>query len=298
MNTSVGAWEITSESPDYPKGLLQVQDPFNTLYGIGDKHILAKPCLGVIGARRATPYGIAAAEAAGRIAAECGIAVISGGAMGCDFAAAEACLKQGGDTIVVAGTGPDVTYPKTSAWVFDMARSGRGCVVSAEKWGQGPRKYTFPKRNKIIAALCRCLLITEAGLPSGTMRTAAAAEALGRGLYAIPGSIFSPLSRGTNRLISQGAAIICDETSLEVQISLDFDVCRLVTQDLPKEKGRILSALTACCLRPEELASKMGEDVLTVVRTLTDYESRGFVQRLPDGRFSLTKESYLGDNRA
>ena len=182
-------WELELGGEGYPQSLVELQNPPEVLRGIGDREVLSGPCLAVIGARRATPYGIAAAELAGRVAAECGVTVVSGGAMGCDYAAGMAAAAAGGRTIVVAGTGADVPYPASSTPVFQAAVDS-GAVVSLERWGQTPRRYAFPRRNAVVAALCKVLVITEAGQVSGTMSTADAALELGRTLYAIPGSIF------------------------------------------------------------------------------------------------------------
>ena len=169
-------------------------------------------------------------------------------------------------------------------------------MVSLERWGQTPRRYAFPRRNAVVAALCKVLVITEAGQVSGTMSTADAALELGRTLYAIPGSIFSPNSSGTNRLAAEGARIIPDEASLELAISMDFGVARFCSQGERPAAGPMLSALVACPSRPDELAARLNEDVLTLLRTLTDHEARGLVERLPDGRYSPTKEYLLGQN--
>ena len=286
-------WEISSEDEDYPKELLLLNHPPEIIYGMGDRSVLQQPCMSVIGARRATPYGMAIAEMAGRCAADNNIVVISGGALGCDYMAGMASLNAGGKTVVVAGCGADVTYPTTSAELFEAAREGRGAVISLDRWGMPPRRYAFPRRNAVIAALGKVLLVTEAGLCSGTMSTAEFANSLGKTIYAIPGSIFSPASAGTNRLISEGAQIIPDETSLGIAISLDFDC--LVQEQLKQDKKLtpLLSALIASPSRPEELAWRLSENVLTVLNSLTDYEVRGMVKRLPDGRYTPSKEFYL-----
>ena len=286
-------WEISSEDEDYPKELLLLNHPPEIIYGMGDRSVLQQPCMSVIGARRATPYGMAIAEMAGRCAADNNIVVVSGGALGCDYMAGMASLNAGGNTVVVAGCGADVTYPTTSSELFEAAREGRGAVISLDRWGKPPRRYAFPRRNAVIAALGKVLLVTEAGLCSGTMSTAEFANSLGKTIYAIPGSIFSPASAGTNRLISEGAQIIPDETSLGIAISLDFDF--LVQEQLKQDKKLtpLLSALIASPSRPEELAWRLSENVLTVLNSLTDYEARGMVKRLPDGRYTPSKEFYL-----
>lgn len=286
------AFELNSKDENWPHALDELGD-VSRLYGLGDLSVLARPSLAVIGARRATPYGLSVSEMLGRVAAECGIPLISGGAMGCDSAALASALDAGGQIIIVSGCGADMVYPRSSEEIFSRAADGAGAVVSLEKWGAPPKRYAFPKRNRVIAALCHVLVVAEAGVPSGTFSTASAAADLGRDIYAVPGPIFSPSSRGTNQLIEQGASIIPDEMALEVKLSLDFGVTRLATQAELPDRGRVLSALVACPTRPDELATRLGIDVLTIVKTLSDYEIRGLVKRLPDGRYSPTNKVYL-----
>lgn len=276
---------VSMEDERYPRTLLDLKEPPHKLFVVGDPEVMGEPCLSVIGARRATPYGLAVAEIAGRVAAECGVVVVSGGALGCDSAALRAAHKAGGKTVIVAGTGADVAYPRSSRDVFANA-AAEGCVVSLAPWGTQPQRWAFPNRNRVIAALSRALVVTEAGEHSGTSSTAECANQLGRDIYAIPGSIFSPESRGSNMLISAGAAIICTEDDLEMRISLDYGVSRLVSEGAPFRPGRVLSALIASPMRPDDLADRLGESSLTMLKILTDYETTGVVVRLPDGRYA------------
>ena len=286
-------WILTRGDTYYPKCLEDLHSPPRVLYGIGDPTLLSTPMLSVIGARRATPYGIAIAEMTARVAVDYGVTVVSGGAMGCDFAAGMSALSAGGKTIVVLGCGADVIYPRSSEPLILTAQE-QGVVLSLDPWKTPPRRFAFPRRNAIIAALGSVLVVTEAGIRSGTMTTAEAAIDLGRTLYAIPGSIFSSTSAGTNRLISEGARIISDESSLAVSLALDFGTVARAQKDQTSPKSRIISALLASPSRPEELAMRLGEDVLTLMRTLTDFEASGIIQRLSDGRYTPTREYHLG----
>lgn len=289
-------WEIARGERGYPPSLEELPSPPEVIYGRGSAESLDAPLLAVIGARRATPYGLSIAEMAARVAAAHGIGVISGGAMGCDRAAGMSAFRAGGKTIVVSGCGADVVYPLTSADVYEGALASGGAVISEMRWGTGPRRWAFPRRNAIMAALCDVLLVTEAGAGSGTMSTAEAAVELGRTVYAIPGSIFSPNSAGTNRLISEGARVIADEQSLGVAISLDFGAAHLATSVGRPSLGPVMSALVASPSRPDELATRLGESALTILKTLTDFEARGLVERLPDGRYSPSRAVLLGQN--
>lgn len=288
---------IEAGSELWPKSLDELQVPPRRLYLLGDPSALSVPAVAVIGARRATSYGLAIAELSGRVAAECGVAVVSGAAMGCDSAASRAALEAGGTSVLAVGTGPDICYPKSSRDIYERTIATGGAVISVCPWGTPPQKFAFVQRNALIAALSQALIVTEAGLRSGTMITAHDAVELGRPVFAIPGSIFSPNSSGTNRLIADGAQIISDERELELAISLQFGAARLVADGIPQQLGDIASALIASPSRPQELAERLNRDVLDVLKRLSEFELKGAVYRLPDVRFAPTKELLLARDR-
>ena len=280
----------------YPELVAELEDPPD-LYVAGNPEVLTGSTISIIGARIATPYGLAVAELAARVSAESSLVVVSGGARGCDHAASRAALDSGGSTIIVSGVGADLIYPPESADVFIEAREGGGAVISLEPWGTEVRRYQFPKRNRIIAALSRATFVAEAGLRSGTTSTAEAACALGRTLYAVPGSIFSPTSSGTNKLIADGATIICDERDLEQAIASDYGFVRGIVHREGLPRGEVLSALFASPSRAPELAERLNQDVLTLINTLAEYEVLGLVTKLPDGRYAASRDAYLSHNR-
>lgn len=291
-----GRWELFHEDELYPPMMRELANPPKVLRGRGDPRSLTGPCVSIIGSRRPTPYGRAIAEMAGRVAAAGGVCVVSGGAMGCDSYAGRAALSAGGRHIVVPGCGADTIYPESSKDVYEGAISSGGAVISAEMWGQGPRRYAFPRRNALIAALSRDLIVTEGGPRSGTMSTADAALELGRGVYAIPGSVFSPTSKGTNSLIAEGARIIPDQESLELAISLDYGFL-LLRQEAPDESlDPLMAALVADPMRPEDLAEQMGMSASAMLMELTSLEAAGVVERLCDGRYSPTAAFLMGHN--
>ena len=296
METNVSHVEIVRGSSSYPSALEDLdakEGPPEVVRVSGDSSVLQERLISIIGARQATPYGIAVSEMCGRIAAECGLVVVSGGAIGCDSAAARAALEAGGKTVVVSGCGADRIYPASSRDVFERAASGEGCVVSIERWGAPPMKHTFLRRNAVIAALGEVLLIAEASRRSGTFSTASAAIQLQRNVFCAPGSIFSPNSSGTNGLIEQGAGIISGEESLDVIISMNYGKTRTCLSGFGNlEHNATMLALMASPSRPEELAWRMGTELLTTIRTLSELESSGKVCRLPDGRYSPTN-AYL-----
>ncbi|MDY4040610.1 MAG: DNA-processing protein DprA [Collinsella sp.] len=288
-------FEISSDDERYPACVRELSDAPPVLYVRGDPAALALPSLSIIGSRAATPYGIAVAEMGARIAAESGLAVVSGGARGCDQAAGQAALDAGGVHVVVLGCGADIAYPRSSRALIERAIRTGGAAVSLDPWGMEPRRWAFPRRNRVIAALSAALLVTEAGMPSGTFSTAECAVELGRELLAVPGSILSAESRGSNHLIATGATCIADENDLEMAISRVFGLLRFCRGRAPGTPGvgardqALLDALAASPLRVEEIARLVCLDAPETLQLISELMVRGLVERLLDGRVSLTK---------
>lgn len=192
-------------------------------------------------------------------AAEKGIAVISGGARGCDAEAHRAALEAGGKTVVFLGGGADVIYPREHASLFQRIVDGGGALVSEREWAVPPLPYMFRARNRLIAALARATLIVEAGLPSGTFSTADEALGANRDVLVVPGSIDSPQSRGANRLICQGAAPIVDDDSFDDALFSLFGIFK--QQDMREREQVEISAFDRTLI--EALAaSPMGVEAI------------------------------------
>ena len=199
-------FELHIDDDAYPELLRHAPEPPRVLRGIGDPALLT-PGLAVIGARKASPYGLRCARIFAGWAARHALPVVSGAAMGCDQEAHKAALDADGTTVAVLGCGADVDYPRRAHELLAAVRCV-GVVVSECAWGAGPQRWAFSRRNRIIAGLSTGVLVVEASLPSGTFSTAEYALAAGRDVYAVPGSIFSPEALGANRLIRQGAACL------------------------------------------------------------------------------------------
>ena len=301
-------YEVRRGDARYPEALEDLEHPPEVLYARGCVEVLARPCFSIIGTRRATPYGLAVTELAARMATERGIVVVSGGALGCDSAAGRAALAAGGCHVVVLGSGADVIYPAKSADVVERALATGGAVISLERWGAPPRRYTFPKRNHAIAALSRATFIAEASIPSGTFLTAEAAAASGREVLAVPGSIFSPSSAGTNYLIASGACCITDEQALDVALSrlygvdvVGADAAGATPGSTARERS-IMRALTASPLTIDEVAAAAGCSVRTALEIMSELTVTGLVERQLDGRYAasvaaLHAQTSLGQNR-
>jgi len=304
LDTAAPRCQLDQGATCYPKNLLTIPQSPHSLYVLGSTAALTAPSLAIVGARKATPYGMSCAKHFARLAALCGVTVISGGAVGCDQAAHKGALEVGGKTIVVLGCGADVVYPTRSEGLFLKVLEEDGAIVSEAPWGAPPTRWSFKRRNRIIAGMAQATLIVEAGLPSGTFSTADATLEQGKEVLAVPGSIFAKESKGANQLIAQGALpIIDDQTFTDALIQLFGIVDRSalaegisLTQkgvDDPKDsnpeeklRSRVVNALIQEPLRAEDFLGICGDDVVKVIRYLSSLELVGIVTRLRDGRYA------------
>lgn len=281
---SAERFEIAFGEDRYPEQLARTPEPPRVLYGLGDPAAL-EPGLAVIGARKSTPYGLAAARLFAGWAAQRGAVIVSGAAMGCDREAHEAAINASGRSVAVLGCGADVDYPRGSAAVLAELRSGRaGCVVSELCWGTPPARWAFARRNRIIAGLSEAVLVVEASLPSGTFSTADFALDAGRSVLVVPGSIFAPECRGSNRLLRQGATPVTDVSDLATELGW------LADRDAPESyvgerEDPLLSALRTDPVRPDDIARHLGLSIVEVARRIGALEAKGVVARYPDGRY-------------
>jgi DNA processing protein len=191
----------------YPRLLHELADPPVALWVRGNPDLLSLPQLAMVGSRNPTPHG---RETAHRFAAHlsrCGLVITSGLALGIDTASHEGALQADGSTIAVCGTGLDVAYPRGNSTLAELIAS-QGALVSEFPLGTPPMKAHFPRRNRIICGLALGTLVVEAALQSGSLITARLAAEQGREVFAIPGSIHNPLTRGCHRLIRQGAKLV------------------------------------------------------------------------------------------
>lgn len=271
-------WCLSRGDDGYPLELEDLPDPPPTLYGYGDPSLLGGG-IAVIGSRRATPYGLSCARRFAGWSAAHGIVVVSGAAVGCDLESHRAALAVDGPTVAVLPCGADVDYPRRAASTLADIRR-RGAVVSEAPWGSEPQRWSFVRRNRLIAALSVAVLVVEAGLPSGTFTTADQALDLNRDVFAVPGSILAPECRGSNRLIRQGALPITDVAELAQALGLEAPV-----EIAPASAHRLLAALTASPMRPDDIARDFDLDIVQTMRTLGSFESRRLVARYPDGRY-------------
>jgi len=208
-----GHYLITHDSPDYPALLRDIPNAPAALLVEGDPALLWTAQIAIVGSRSATASGLANARSFARAFASAGNVVTSGLAEGIDGAAHAATLAAGGATIAVLGTGPDTIYPRQHRELAARIVE-HGALVSEFAPGTAGKPENFPRRNRIIAGLSLGTLVIEAGLNSGSLITARLAAEQGREVFALPGSIHSPLARGCHKLIREGATLV--ETAEEV----------------------------------------------------------------------------------
>ncbi|MEW9581289.1 DNA-processing protein DprA [Paraburkholderia sp. DGU8] len=210
---------VTLDDPAYPSALLTMPDPPPLLYVKGRLDRLHTRAVALVGSRSATPQGVEDAERFARELSAAGVTIVSGLALGIDGAAHRGGLEGIGGTVAVIGTGADLVYPAAH---HALARqiAVQGAIVSEWPLGTPARAENFPQRNRLIAGLVSGVVIVEAAMRSGSLITARLANEMGRDIFALPGSIHAPLSRGCHRIIKQGAKLV--ETPDEVLEELGF----------------------------------------------------------------------------
>jgi len=204
---------ITWDSPRYPALLRSLSSPPAALFTDGDAETLWQPQLAIVGSRNPTAGGIENARDFSGAVAQNGLTVTSGLAAGIDAAAHAAAMAAGGRTIAVAGNGLDRVYPASNRGLAEKIRN-QGVLLSEFPPGTRPLRSHFPARNRIISGLSIGVLVIEAGLNSGSLITARLAAEQGREVFALPGSIHNPMSKGCHRLIREGAKLV--ETVMEI----------------------------------------------------------------------------------
>jgi len=218
LNASEQHHILSQDCPAFPELLKNIYDPPPVLYLMGQISCLTSPKLAIVGARKATRYGLDSAYYLSQKVSQQGWVVVSGLAQGIDGVAHEACIQLGLPTMAVLGCGVDIVYPKNH-YKLSQDIKQTGLIVSEFPLGTLPRPGYFPQRNRIISGLCQGTLVVEAEERSGSLITAQMALDEGREVFATPGSIFNPLARGCHRLIQQGAKLIMDDEDLLVDLS-------------------------------------------------------------------------------
>ncbi len=278
---------------DYPPLLRQIPDPPLGLFYSG--RIKSDiPLVAVIGTRKHTEYGKLCAEKFSRELSENGVGIVSGMARGLDTIAHKAAVDSGGYTVAVLGCGLDICYPPENHELKNRIIQ-TGCVLSEYPLDEKPNKGNFQERNRIISGLSRAVLVVEASEKSGTSITVGHALEQGRDVFAVPGSIFSPQSKGSNEMIKEGAAIICssDDILNELGISLTgrtTDTERIQFREnkyssLDKEEKIVYDVISENPITIDELAYKTELSIQTIQYLLIQLELGGLIKKLPGQRY-------------
>ena len=224
---------LMPDDPEYPEKLKRIPDAPFALYMMGNKEVarrISGKSVAIVGARECSEYGRCVAKQLGECCAALGLAVVSGMAYGVDGVAQYAALKEGATVAAVLGSGVDVCYPPSNQRLYDSLL-GNGCVFSEYVPGTEPKSSNFPPRNRIISGMSDALIVVEAREKSGTLITVDMALEQGKDVYVVPGRVSDPMSRGCNRLIKQGAIMVCNvEEALE-------EIAGCVLQKTETEQG-------------------------------------------------------------
>jgi DNA processing protein len=279
---------IAWDDPDYPQELLALGDAPPALFFVGQRPLLNRPALAIVGSRSATPAGIENARAFAQALADAGLTIVSGLALGIDAGAHRGALEGRGSTIAVVGTGLDRVYPARNRALAHAIAAG-GALLSEFPPGTPARKENFPRRNRLISGLARGVLVVEATPSSGSLITARLAGEQGREVFAIPGSIHSPFSKGCHRLIREGAKLV--ETAQDVLDELRIDrIVPTVRTDpdahaLSPDAVRVLAAIGHDPADVDLLIARTGLRADAVAVALVTLELEGAVAALPSGRW-------------
>lgn len=283
---------LTLADADYPASLLNTADPPLLLYVKGRIDLLSRSALAVVGSRNATAQGAANAERFSEALSQAGWTIVSGLALGIDTAAHHGALRHadhGGSTVAVIGTGADIVYPaRNRSLAHQIAEAG--CIVSEYPLGTPAISGNFPRRNRIISGLARGVLVIEAATESGSLITARMAAEQGRDVFAIPGSIHSPLAKGCHLLIKQGAKLVesaqdileeyahdLPNAGFPASISEPADISSSSSSPIPP----LLQLMGFDPVDIETLAQRAGQDMASLHVQLLTLELQGDVERLP-----------------
>ena len=274
---------------DYPHLLLQTADPPPLLYVKGRLDLLNRPSLAIVGSRNATAQGSNNAADFARALSDAGVTIVSGLALGIDAAAHRGGLAGAASSLAVIGTGLDVVYPaRNKALAHELAE--RGALISEFPLGTPALGGNFPRRNRVISGMSLGCLVVEAALQSGSLITARLANEQGREVFALPGSIHSPLAKGCHALIKQGAKLV--DTANDILEELQLPVVPAATPASPVHDpaaARLLDHLGYDPCGIDALCARTGLHADMVAAALLQLELGGLVENLPGGRYQRTR---------
>ncbi len=284
----VGAVGLPFGSASYPTRLAALADAPPLLLVRGDVTALGAPAVGIVGARAATAYGRGVAHDLAAELARAGVVIVSGLARGVDAAAHLGALEAAGRTVAVQACGIDCVYPREHRGLADRIASS-GAVVTELPLGMRPRPAFFPLRNRMISGLSDAVVIVEAREGSGSLITANHAANQGRDVFAVPGPITAPTSRGTNRLLRDGALVALEAGDVleELGVRGNREPTRPARDPVPQPHAEILAALADAPASRDELARRLGREIAQLSVDLFELELEGRIEEDRDGRLRI-----------
>ncbi|MFC2025388.1 DNA-processing protein DprA [Chloroflexota bacterium] len=287
-----GVKVFTCHDPDYPSRLKEIYDYPPLLYIRGSILPEDEWCLAVVGTRRATVYGRQVTEEIVTDLARSKITIVSGLAKGIDSIAHHSALEAGGRSIATFACGLDIVYPAENANLAHRIMQ-QGALISEYPLGTRPKAENFPRRNRIMSGISLGVLVVEADETSGAMITARLALEQNREVFAIPGSILSPASRGTNHLIQEGAKLVGDYKDILEELNLMVVAQQLEMREIipPSDtESLLLKQLSAEPTHIDEVCRSSGLSISTVSSTLAMMELKGLVKQVGTMNYVLARE--------
>jgi len=283
---------LTLLDDDYPRLLKEIDQSPPVIYVKGALTPADEFAIAIVGTRRVSEYGQQITRDTSIFLAGHGLTILSGLARGVDGIAHRHALEAGGRTIAVLGSGVDVIYPPEHRKLAE-AISENGAVISDYPLGTQPEGVNFPPRNRIISGLSLGTIVVEAGDRSGALITADFALEQGRDVFAVPGNVLSPASRGTNRLIQNGAyAMVSPQDVLDVLNLSELESIKTARQVLPADKteARILQVMNFEPMHIDEICNEVSLSIDKVSAALTMMELKGLVQHVGAMRYAVVRE--------
>ena len=289
-NLKHGVNMITRVSDNYSEYLINIDTPPFVLYYTGDINLINTFCLSIVGTRKPTPYGVSAAEKFTRDLVKYDVTIISGLAYGIDSVAHNTTVDEGGKTIAVVAGGLDNIYPQSNMNLAKRIVENGGLVLSEHRLKIKPESYMFPIRNRIIAGLSRGVLVVEASIKSGTMHTKNFALDYQREVFAVPGSIFSEASSGTNKMITESNAKLVSNVD---EILEEFSYIEFKEKEpeslLSSEEEAVINLLKEGEKSFQEIVEKVGLETSKLNTLLTKLAIRGIIKKHAGNVYFLIK---------
>ena len=274
---------ITIKDDGYPKLLREIgkEAPKRLYYKGNWNEDIFENCLAVVGSRHLTSYGRKMTEQLVTEIAAAGVTIVSGFMYGGDEAAHKAAVEAGGRTIAVMPCGIDMIHPAYQEELYNKILENKGLIISEFEGKFPPANWTYPRRNRIVAGLSKAVLIIEAGLNSGSLITADYAKKFGRKIFAVPGPVTSEVSKGTIKLIKEGAGVATEARDIlkHYNISLAKSNLAKPSLNIGKVEEEIINQLKREPMGADVLARELGMSAAKIGTTLSLMQLKGFIEQ-------------------